>query len=314
MALSSDESRRQALQEWLFDEGPGKRHINPFHEAAGSNPRDAFDDLEYLKRQGHARVEHHGGGVNYAELTVDGRVHVEQLRERRADLPMRNQACRREILRWLYDIGARGESGHSPTWEEFCLDPQADYLGSSFTPEEVEENAGWLYDHKLIDGPTVDAHLGPIRPHLTIRGIDSVERATGDPQAFTRGALSSPPTRDTHINVHGGYVQISTGDHSTQQLSVRTEIERIDTLLEGVLRFVDDLGVDELSELRQLKADALVELQSEPPSSDAAQRFGDRVKALVSKSADLAGAAVISSATTDAVNQAVHLVQRLVGG
>ena len=84
MALTSDERRRQALLEWLYDEEPGKHHVNPFHEAVGSNARDAFDDLEYFKREDYARVEHHGGGVNYAELTVDGRVQVEQLTCQRA--------------------------------------------------------------------------------------------------------------------------------------------------------------------------------------------------------------------------------------
>ena len=141
MASTSDERRRQDLLEWLFDQGTGRQHVNSFHESTGSTPHEAFEDLEYLKREGRARVEHQGGGLNYAEISSDGCIAVEQLRERRADVPSPNRACRREMLRWLYRVGARGESGHRPTWPEFVADTASSYLGSAFAPGEIEENA-----------------------------------------------------------------------------------------------------------------------------------------------------------------------------
>ena len=176
----------------------------------------------------------------------------------------------------LYDVGARGESGRSPTWEEFSANPRAEYLGTSLTPEEIEENSGWLYDHKFIDGPTIDACAGPIRPHLTSRGIDCVERAGGDPLVFDGGTRLRPSTRDTHVNVHGGNVQIATGDYARQQLNVGTEIERIDAVLEGVMELLAEFRADEIAELRRLKADAIAALRRDPPSSVATVHFGER--------------------------------------
>jgi len=312
MALTSDERRRQALLEWLFDQGSGQHHVNPFYEDVDRRMIVAFEDLEDLKWKDYARVQHSGGGENYAELTSEGRAAVERLREMRADLPARNRACRRAILRWLYSVRAFSSAGSGPEWEGFLADPGAAFCGESFDAGEVDANAAWLSRQGYIEGPPVGELEGPAWAYLTDKGVDCVENAEGDPQRYVSAAIGSRPRGDTHVNIHGGNFQIATGPGSSQTMEIRIELQKIEGQLDNVVAFVELLGVGDLSEIRALKDEALAELQGDSPSAEKAVTFGERVKALVGKSANLAATSAITTLTTDAVNSAVHLAQRLV--
>ena len=104
-----------------------------------------------------------------------------------------------------------------------------------------------------------------------------MEQADGDPNTATRARTSSP-TRDTHINVHGGNVQIATGDHVSQTVKVHAEVERIASLLDGVVELLGSLDAKDLAELHRLRTEAIEGLRSEPPTASGASRFGERVK------------------------------------
>jgi hypothetical protein len=204
---------------------------------------------------------------------------------------------------------ARSDAAYLPTWDEFLAEPRAEFLGEHFSLDEVEENAGWLYRNGFIDGPTVAEVDGPVRAHLTDRGVACVERPDGDPTRYIDGTLSRS---DTHINVHGGNVQIATGDGSQQSMEIHAALERFELQLDGIVDLLASLGVGELPDLRQLKAEAIADLRGDPHSDARVRTFAERAKALASKTGNVAMTAAMTTLTDGVVNDAVHLVSRIV--
>lgn len=303
MALTPDERRRMALVEWLFDLGSGNQWVNPFHKERNSTMSEAFEDLQWMKRCGYARVQPRGGGENYAELTAEGRSYIVQLRGDRDNVLERDRAVQKAILRWLYDLGATSaRSPMTPNISAFVSSSSAEFLGEPVTLEVGSKNAIVLFEKEFISGISSWGTAPPSRMHLTAKGLDCIDRADGDPRLF--GSFSAGPS----FHVTGGVVQYA-GANSMQTIGdighVGEAVNDLSVAIEGLnllCKLADAYGLGSIEDLQREKEEATHDLQGAAPDSSRARAFCERVKSLAERGGQAAVFAAISAASSDTVN------------
>jgi hypothetical protein len=163
-------------------------------------------DARALSDEGLLRLDERFNGAWLARPTVSGRDTWSEYERRRDDPRERMRRLRNDYLQW---IGQAGRQGRTPNGDSF-LDSGASHLGALFTIEELHEAGAWLKKQGFIDGGGAWGRSSPIRPSLTAKGEDYVDRE--------RDVHAEPPQgKESTSYTFNGQTQFASGSsHFTQ--------------------------------------------------------------------------------------------------
>jgi hypothetical protein len=281
----------------------------------------ARQDLRYLAAQGWIEEQREWdkratGGINPSQANVSiteaGRSKVKEIWEGRASKPARVAACRSSLLWWLYSQDAIGPS-RSLGEESFFSDRRSVYCGQQLSHGEFLAAHGWLQRRGLVDGTDPDEVEIPIRIYLSDAGVSCIERYDGEADKYLEAMEQKQPSQHSPsgpvINIHGGQVQMATGDYSQQTMNVGLAAEQLVLVINGVAEMLHGLRLDAGHgvTLERVRQDAVDDVTSERPSGQGVRRFYDWVLGCVSQGSSTA----LAAAVTAAANGMLHDVEQL---
>ncbi|QNE44423.1 hypothetical protein F1C15_11915 [Frigoribacterium sp. NBH87] len=163
-------------------------------------------DAMALSDEGLLRLDERFNGAWLARPTVSGRDTWSEYERRRDDPRERRRRLRNDYLRWIHEAGRQGGP---PNGDSF-IDSGASYLGALFTLEELHEAGVWLKRQGFIDGGGAWGRSSPLRPFLTAKGEDYVDRE--------RDVHAEPPQGNESTSyTFNGQTQFASGSsHFTQ--------------------------------------------------------------------------------------------------
>jgi hypothetical protein len=125
-------------------------------------------------------------------------------------------------------------------------------------------------------------------------------------EAMSQGSRSiSAPV----INIHGGQVQMATGEYSQQTMNVGLAAEQLVLVINGLAEILRGLRLDaaQAMALERAEQDAIEDVTSERPSGQGVKRFNDWVLRCVKQG----GNAALTAAVTAAANGMLHDAEQL---
>lgn len=275
----------------------------------------AREDVRALEERGWVRP-HFGGGAGLDTIDVlvlpSGRSFASELAQTWRDKPARRNACRVELLAYLYDSDALGSAQNSVDWGGIFRSGHGTFYGDVWTADEVDAAAGWLQRHDLIGGVQAAEFQGPVRAFLTDEGETCVERYNGDPVSYLE-RQSGAQAGGVTFNVNGQNVQVASGDHVTQVQNLAQTTQELALALRGIVDLVGALGMsqEDRRELVILTEQAEDDLRSERPTGEPARTLLDRVRGWAGRSLDAASGAAVTLAVNAAASDLGKVVEAL---
>lgn len=316
--LNADERRLVQLLLWLDDrdEGESQIEVAPFYDGDQSRMRQARSDLRDLEVRDWASP-YFGGAMTLAGMTAvlspTGRSAADTLRRNLKDQPGRRTACRSALVFWLYQVDALEVPTSAVDWIEMADTDHGLFYNDAFTELELERAAAWLHRHGLVDGPTVAEADAPVLAYLTDDGVDCAERYDSDTTKFLEARQMQQQLGAT-FHVTGQNVQVATGDHSQQVITLGPTAHELASALQGLVEIVQGLGLaDEADDLDVLAEEAVEDITSDRPTGKPAAQLLNRVKGLASTSASQAVNTAVTLAVTAASDDVAALVRALGG-
>jgi hypothetical protein len=322
---AQDEIRRIRILCWLAEQGRGKYSIRTF---AIKNwnlwpksliNKKTIDDMKYLAAKGWIedeptwdQIDPRGADISriLAGITDAGRSKAQDLQRVRTDKPSRAAACRASVLWWLYSHDAV-RSGRSLSERDFFEDKNSVYGGGQFSHDELLAAYTWLRGRGLVAGPDPDDAQRSIYTYLTDEGVLCVDRYEGQADNYLEAVerQQSDRSRGPVINIHGGQVQMATGDYAQQTMSVGLATEQLVLVIQGLAEMIRGFQLDSGQEakMEKLQHDAVADVISPRPSGNAVRRFYDWVLECLTQGAS----AAVSAAITAAANGMLHDAEQL---
>jgi len=323
---AADEIRRLKILAWLADKGEGEHAI----QTCFLNERGGWlgnvgvvvrQDLQYLSAYGwieekpawsrDATGDVHPYGTR-VQITQAGRSKAGEIREARPMKPAIVAACRTNVLWWLYSQDAVGPS-RSLLAESFLLDRHSVYYGRQFTRSELLAAYDWLYRRGLVTGTDPAEQQASLHVYLTDAGVSCIEQHDGEAEQYLEAMKQGqrPPHSQPGpvINIHGGQVQMATGQYSQQTMNVGLAAEQLVLVIQGVAEMLHTLGLnsEQSRTLVQVQQDAMDDVTSERPSGKGVRRFYDWALSCVKQG----GSAALTAAVTAAANGMLHDAEQL---
>ena len=314
------EIRQTQLIEWLIEESAPQPSVyvpvEPFYDSlpvqAIDNGHVARGDLEALARQGLVDPALGLGGIESLDAMPTEAAHaqVERLHATRASRQLRGAACRDAMVDWLYSRDAVSPQA-MPARDEMINDPRRGiWFGQPFSEADLDEAAAWLHRNGLAEGITVDQADGPVRLHLTDRGVECAEDFASDTRSYM-DKQRQPATHGPTVNIQTNSAPFQVaGDHAHQVQNIGARPEDLRLLISGITEIVRKFvpGVAGADEAEQA---ALTAIGDEVVDQTALERFRDW--ALSSMEAGVTGAVVaaVSSSTTFLLIEAARLASHL---
>jgi len=314
--LQSADMRRMETLVWLSEQGEGKHSVLPcyLNERGGwrtpESNKDGRRDLEALAAKG--LVEGHIFDLTSSSVSItpSGQVKADELKRAWSDRPTRVAHCRTAVLMWLYTRGVFTPA-QAVNLDRFLVDPYSTFHWKQFPEDEIQAALGRLRAAELVrtpDGRT-ESNL-----YLTDEGIACVEQYNGDILQYLKGTSSkvAPERAESGpiINIHGGQVQMATGNYSHQMMQVGVAAEQLLLVIEGVAEIVRGLQLSDEQRvmLDRLRETAAADLSSAKPSVKGVRRFYD----WVIECAKEGGGAALTAAITAAANGMLQDAERVV--
>jgi hypothetical protein len=327
---AEDAIRRMRLLYWLADQPEGAHAILPHYLnkklgafiAGSATGMMARHDVQYLVAQGWIEAVQGWDDRNISEpvkpastkvrITAEGRSKADRATEERDSKSVRVAACRMSVLWWLYSRDA-DDASRSLAEDRYFADRHSVYGGQQFSHGELLAALGWLHRKSLVTSTEPDGAQTPIQSYLTDAGLSCIERYDGEVDLYLESVeQKKPPDRAQSgpvINIHGGQVQMATGEYSQQTMNVGLAVEQLVLVIDGVAELLRTLGLDagEKVALEKLQHDAVNDVRSERPSVQGVRRFYDWVLRCVNQG----GSAALAAAVTAASNGMLHDAEQL---
>lgn len=313
--MTVDQTRQLRLLLWLADQDDGLLSVEKVY-SGGDDAHQARRDVETLAEQGLIEKYIAAGGLLaaiHAAITPQGRAHVDQIRSRQQDRAGRQRACREALVAWLYEVDAAGPR-RSTVWRGFFSDPRSTYFGDSFAEREVDRAAGWLQRQGLIGGTPSAQTEGPVRPYLTDRGTCCVEEFGGDVHRYVEAMQQpQPPAAGTTIHLSATNVQLATGDHARQTMTVTQASHQVQETIHGIAEILKAQGLvaGREAELAEAQQEALRDVTSGAGSTTGIRRFVDWVLGCVQAGAAPAVTAAMTTMTGALLQDAEQVIHAI---
>lgn len=189
------------------------------------------------------------GGITVF-LNARGRSVADSFAEARNDVVERLRKAQDDYLRWIF-LEAEMRDG-VPTPDGF-LKTQPTYYGSPYTEREIERAGERLEAGSFIYGPGVDQYRAPLRPMLTEKGREVVNRGISvhDARAST---VASNTTYST--TVHGNANVNNGGSDVTQTVQSESWAPQVSAVLDALTQAISALPEATANGIRPLIEDA----------------------------------------------------------
>ena len=325
-----DSKVRQAeLVEWLVSEVADKDSIagwdisvEAFYQAQMPGQSDhavyeiAMDDLKALKRASLVELQQALGGLRavHVQATPRARDQAEQWREIRANMRLRQWACRDALVDWLYGQDAVTDMPPFPVIDRMLADRRHGlWFAAPFTVADLDEAAAWLERHGLIKGPKIDQRSGPVHAYLTDAGVSCAAdfdcRTDAHVDAQRRTPLSGPT-----VNIHGGNsgpFQVA-GDGAQQVQNIGVSADDLRLMIAGIAEIVRKFVPEAAEDSHKQEDAALAAITAVSVDEPALRRFRDWAMTTMRTGANNAVVAAVSSATTFVLIEAGRLATHMV--
>jgi len=206
-------------------------------------------------------------------------------------------AIRRGILRWL-DCNA---TGLIQSVDDFADDPQASFLGRSFSREESTREGSYLHEQRLIRGIETDQSDVLFRPRITAAGRDALH---------SPGLIGQPGSGGSVFQDHS--TRVTTGSHSQIggiQAGGQGNIQTVSQVLAAqerseVLRDVDRMRelVNQVPVTEQQRQDLQTAVEGVREAASGDEPLKQRIR-------DAAGKVVVAGATALVTEEGRQIAQ-----
>lgn len=316
--------RQVQLLEWLATQSAGQPHVYvdvaAFYHSLADLGDDEFGialaDLKLLEERQLISQASGMGGIEAlaAMLAPQGRNFLDQLQASRADKRRRRLACRDAMVAWLYSTDAI-TSMKMPAREAMLADLRyGTWLAEPFKNTDLAEAAGWLHDHELVNGPTVDQDPGPLRLYLTVDGIACAESFDSDTRRYVEmqgerpvnEPASAAPSSVTNVfGNHNNVLAASPGASMTVVQTI-TDDQRQQSLL--LAQAVEQAHVALAPEAAHAAAELRMAVKPEQSDPGVLRHALERLRdTLITGSADVPGKALLGGFTGLLAHYGIHI-------
>lgn len=314
----ASETRRAQLVEWIVSRSAGQPdnsylYISEFYDALPDQDMNtyviALSDANDLEDRSLLELGNSYGSVTSLMVLVTpaARTFAENLQTARRSKQRRRSACRDAMVNWLYSCDVMSPPGL--VRDKMLQDPEHSYFfAESFSADDLDAAAAWLYRHNLVRGAMMAQAEGPVRLYLTDSGVTCAEDFGSDSDAYLRRLpANSGPT--VIIGTNAGPFQVA-GDRAQQVQNFGASADDLRLLITGIAEIVRALVPAAADADAQEKA-AIAAVADTSVDKSALQRFRDWAVSTVRAGATNAAVAAISSATTTLLIEAGHLASHL---
>lgn len=132
----------------------------------------------------------------------------------------------------------------------------------------------------------------------------------GAPVARSEKPTRQHPRSGTIVNIHGGQVQMTTGDNSPQSINAGLAADHLVLVIRGITEMLGVLQLEaaQATALEKAQRSAVQDITSEAPSGKGVKRFYDSVLRCVKQG----GSAALVAAVTAAANGLLHDAEEFV--